>query len=330
MHKFLYINEVITFILGIIMNTITLYTHNGAAHADEVFACAILSIIYPQSEVVRTRDPEIIEKAKSDPDAFLLDIGLKYEPENLLFDHHQTEGAGYRDKENKRWPYATAGLIWKHYGEQAVLALHPNLDKDALRETFRFIDLAVLRYIDAADCGVRLKSSGPSLSSLIASFNTSRGNRGTETFPIVKALSQEILINFINRQVGKITARNKVRSGQLKCDGKLLVLDSCIPWSDVVINEMPEVQLVVYPVGGRNNQKWQVRTAMDENRQPKMSLPKSWGGHERGHLASISGASSALFCHRSGHLAGAENFDCIVNMAKRALEEHGKGELVLA
>jgi len=121
-------------------------THNGPFHADDVFGVAILQLIHPNATIVRTRDPD--ELAKAD---IRLDVGKKYDPETGDFDHHQQEGAGAR---KNGIPYASSGLIWKHYGMQLVES----------QEAFDHIDEKIIQPMDASDIGVdtyEVKSVGP-------------------------------------------------------------------------------------------------------------------------------------------------------------------------
>jgi uncharacterized UPF0160 family protein len=68
----------------------TLITHSGLFHADEVFAVALLQKYLLQNfNIVRTRDQNIINEGLENPQVFVIDVGLKSEPENLNFDHHQ-------------------------------------------------------------------------------------------------------------------------------------------------------------------------------------------------------------------------------------------------
>lgn len=301
--------------------TVSIYTHNGAAHADEVIACAILKFIYPTAEIIRTRDAGVIKQAALDDTSFLLDIGLQYNPKKRLFDHHQPRGAGYRDEINERWPYATAGLVWMHYGAQAVKVLHPELSESGIQEIVRFIDMSILRYVDGVDCGQRFTSSGPSLSSVIASFNNP-GNKGSNpdsAFELMLMLSSSLLTNYISRQVNKISARSIVRASPREFDGQVLKLDVCVPWADVVINEMPEVLMVIYPVGDGPERYWQMRAALDGNRLPRMTFPHAWRGLEGMGLVQEAQTETAKFCHRAGHLAAAQNEECIQLMAQQAL-----------
>jgi len=291
-------------------------------HADDAFAVAALSIIYPGAEVVRTRDTKAIKAVTGQPGVFLLDIGGVYNPQSRQFDHHQPEGAGFREPEYRRWPYATAGLVWKHYGSQAVLSLYPNLDGFNAQEVVNYIDAAILKYVDAVDCGIRLKNSGPSISSLVSSFNTPWFEPKNDPFMLVATLCQQILVNYTKRFVGKVLARDKVRLARLEMGGQLLILDSCVPWTEVVSEEMPEVKIVAYPAGarGESSNSWQLHTAMDADSRPRMLFPTHWAGKEFQILAESSGERGAIFCHRSRHLAGVNSYEGMLHMASIALK----------
>lgn len=311
---------------------IHIITHDRVVHADDAFAAGILRIIHPHLQVTRTRDPEVLRAAAGAPNTYLLDIGGQYDPEQRLFDHHQQEGAGWRNTEAKEWPFATAGLIWKHYGAEAVCRLHPGLTQDEVHELVQYIDDSVIKYIDAVDCGVRIKTSGPSLSGLIASFNPSWYEEDEDVFPLVLDLAQVLLTNLIKRYAGKVLARDKVRKSPISHNGQILVLETCLPWVDVVSAEMPDVLFVVYPVGESEggSQQWQLRAAVNQDMTPRIRLPKPWGGRERGALARISGEETAVFCHRSRHLAGAATKDGAISMALTAIDQVTREALLAA
>ena len=65
-----------------------LITHNGSFHTDDLFACAILSIVLEDSgqkfEIIRTRDEDIVKNGD-----YVFDVGGIYDVENNRFDHHQ-------------------------------------------------------------------------------------------------------------------------------------------------------------------------------------------------------------------------------------------------
>lgn len=303
---------------------IKIITHDRIVHADDTFAAAMLRLVFGEVNVQRTRDPEILRQAAGRPGTYLLDIGGRYDPAQGLFDHHQPEGAGFRDTHAREWPYATAGLVWKEFGSRAVRQLHPSLNEGSVKEVVDYIDETLLKFIDAVDCGVRLKNAGPSVSALISSFNRNWFEPDDDVFPLVMDLVQVLLVNFINRYAGKVLARDRVRQARRELDGQVLVLDACIPWTTIVAEEMPEVLLVVYPVSDANQAEshWHLRAAMHETSTHRIQLPHYWGGLERQALARMCGESEAVFCHRSRHLAGASSLDGALRMAQTALDDH--------
>lgn len=304
----------------------TVITHDKMLHADETFGTAVLKILNPELRIIRTRNQGVLAELSGTAGVAVLDLGSCYDPARFLFDHHQPEGAGVRSTDHmlnkiestQVWPYATAGLIWKHFGAQAVAFTKPELTPEGVGEVVSYVDEALIKYIDAIDCGVRLKSAGPSLSGLIAGFNPSWYDEDQDTdsvFELVTDLAQLILVNHIKRHAGKILARDAVRSAPTLWDGSVLVLDACLPWSDVVSQEMPDVLMVMYPTGAQ----WQLKAVSSP--EPRIQLPQSWAGLERQKLARVSGVADAVFCHRSRHLAGASSLAGVKQMAELALLE---------
>ena len=97
-------------------------THSGTFHCDEVLACSLLRLLpsYAEAEVVRSRDRTVLSGC-----TVLVDVGGAFDPDRLLFDHHQrgfshsmaslTGGA-------KRWTtkLSSAGLVYLHFGREVT------------------------------------------------------------------------------------------------------------------------------------------------------------------------------------------------------------------
>jgi uncharacterized UPF0160 family protein len=79
-----------------------LVTHNGKFHADDVFASVILTQLFPELPLVRTRDEQIT----NDKNNFVYDVG------GGKFDHHGIDDQ--RQHENGV-PMAAFGLIWQKF-----------------------------------------------------------------------------------------------------------------------------------------------------------------------------------------------------------------------
>ena len=67
--------------------TIThLVTHSGGFHADELLSSVVLTRLFPQAELLRSRDRELITPA---PNKIIYDVGGAYDADAQIFDHHQ-------------------------------------------------------------------------------------------------------------------------------------------------------------------------------------------------------------------------------------------------
>ena len=119
---------------------ITIVTHNGNFHADDIFAVATLTLVFGEENVsvIRTRDPNIIQGAD-----YVVDVGGIYDESKNRFDHHQKGRAGERDN---TIPYASFGLVWKKYGEELSGSL----------EVAEKIDQILVQWIDAQDNGFQI------------------------------------------------------------------------------------------------------------------------------------------------------------------------------
>src|SRR3989344_7727778 len=115
-------------------------THDSSFHTDDIFACATLLILYPDAEIIRSRDQKVIESAD-----IVFDVGGIYDPQNKKFDHHQTGGAGKREN---GIPYASFGLVWKEFGEKICGG----------KEEAEIIDRELVVAIDAIDNGVEVST----------------------------------------------------------------------------------------------------------------------------------------------------------------------------
>jgi Uncharacterized conserved protein related to MYG1 family len=50
----------------------TIGTHSGMFHCDEVLGCSMLKLLYPDAEIIRTRDQKELDKLD-----LVLDVGGK-------------------------------------------------------------------------------------------------------------------------------------------------------------------------------------------------------------------------------------------------------------
>lgn len=94
-----------------------------------------------------------------------------------------------------------------------------------------------------------------------------------------------------------------------------------MPWTHVVLNEMPEVMFVIYP--DSDGDQYQIKTVPVEagSFTARMDLPKSWAGLRDGELAAVNGVLDSVFCHLNLFIGGARSFEGAVKMAELALAD---------
>ncbi|KAI3693715.1 hypothetical protein L1987_76666 [Smallanthus sonchifolius] len=93
-------------------------THNGSFHCDEALGCFMICLTnkYSGAEIVRTRDPQVLEALDA-----VLDVGGVYDPSRDRYDHHQKGFAEAIDAiENGINRYDTTNLQNLAYGLQSV------------------------------------------------------------------------------------------------------------------------------------------------------------------------------------------------------------------
>lgn len=291
-------------------------THNGGFHPDDVFAVATLSLLLNgRIKVVRTRNKEKISRAD-----YVVDVGAVYDNEKNRFDHHQQGGAGAR---MNGVPYASFGLVWKHFGEKITKS----------KEIAEIIDRDLVQYIDAMDNGVgELKpimgtvipfTIGMMIMDMnpVGNINQSKSN---EAFERSKLIAERVLKNKINIIREELSTRiiiQKIYDSTL--DKRLILLESKYPWSDV-LKKYPEPLFVVGPreVNEEGRLDWEVVCVRDNPNSfiNRRDLPESWAGKRDKELSDVTGVPDAVFCHNKRFMAVARSKEGALKLAELALK----------
>jgi len=289
------------------VSEITIATHNGNFHADDVFSVAALKNVFPSFNLIRTRDLELMAKAD-----IVLDVGGIYDPEAGRFDHHQRGGAGERENGT---PYSSFGLIWKKYGLEIC---------GGNQDVANSVDLGLVSTIDAIDCGyVKGVSEGISLSQTISMFNPTwqEDSHYDACFDEAVEFASRVLTRFIASASGGINAKAIVAKAVENAeDPRVIVLEQYTPWKRTVHSLSEEALYVLYP---SNTGQWRIQTVPVElgSFEDRKSLPKAWAGLSDKALQDATGIEDAMFCHNGLFIAGADSFESTMKMAAMALEE---------
>ena len=307
-------------------------THSGKFHADDAWAVAVLDILFPGSDLVRTREPAVIEAAD-----FAVDVGGIWDPASGRFDHHQK---GFDICRPTGVPYASAGLVWREYGARCVAALAADhaghaLAEDKAREIAYAIDADIVQYLDLSDVGAAKNAPGGyGLSAVISGFNPNwldeqRLGYGAEAdayrlyqFRRAMSLLADVMVNSVKYRVGAMLAVEQVRQAELVEGGRVLFLkNSALPWTQVVRREMPKVLFVVGHSIAEQRYLLHTVPASPDSFAARADLPAPWAGLRDAELAAVTGVPDATFCHNGRFIAAAKSYEGARALASLALQE---------
>ncbi len=290
------------------MSKILAVTHDDRFHADDVFASAVLQLVYGDDlEIVRSRKDDVIESAD-----IAYDVGGIYDSKKSRFDHHQTDGAGEREN---GIPYAAFGLIWKEFGEkicgskEVALSIEENLVQpvDAGDNGFSFYTYDiddVKEYVLDRMC----YSFGPTWKE-DDDFDT----RFFEVVSIAKMiLSREIII-----AQHKIEALPILEASYDPENGKVLVLDEYVPFGDFV-KDKEGILYVISP--SKTKDLWRINAIKKEGFINRKNFPKEWSGLRDEDLEKITRVKGSKFCHRKLFLAVADTKEGAIELAELSLK----------
>lgn len=276
-----------------------LITHSGRFHADEVFATSMVLMV-EQHEVLRTRDQAEIDKG-----SIVLDVGSEYNPDTLRFDHHQNSFT--REREDGT-PFATAGLIWEHYGSR-ILQSRGLEGSEQITYALKWVDDKLIKDIDAVDNGMYLEDPRPSVSMIIGLMNQSSDDEDKQLAAFNKAVTftSDIMENLVASAIKEAQVASELMALMETVENGILVLEKNLPYKDF-ISKHPEVRRVVYP---RNEEQFGVYCNGRENH-----LPERFRGLRDQELCEVTGLEDAVFCHKSGFMSVTLSLESALFMAR--------------
>lgn len=296
---------------------VTIVTHSGSFHPDDVFSVAALLILFESravfTRVERSRDPAVAERGD-----FVVDVGAVYDQEKNRFDHHQAGGAGER---GNGVPYASFGLVWRKFGEAVV----------GSREAADVLDRGLVQFIDAMDNGVGeilpvMADVFPySIGRAILAFNPGWSDSRPD---YDQAFSDAVnfAVAVLRREIRVVTEKLSGEKAVKKIydettDKRLMVLDKKYPWEEV-LSKLPEPLFVVAP---HFEASGDIRFGLEAVRDNphsfvnRLDLPANWAGKRDEELVVATGVADAVFCHNQRFFAVAKSKEGAVALARLAL-----------
>ncbi|NIZ08739.1 MYG1 family protein [Pseudooceanicola sp. HF7] len=304
------------------MTITTLVTHSGGFHADEVLSTVILTRLYPEAEVVRSRAPEWITPAEG---RVIYDVGGTYDAEAGIFDHHQRESPLREDET----PYSSFGLIWKHFGLDYLRSF--DIPEDDLEKIHHSFDRSFVLPVDQVDNGtVSVSEAGPlsslTLPGLIETLKPVFDDKDQESETRAFHAAVGIARQFVEARVARSAAKRRAELLAAEAviaagDSPILELPMGMPFRPAVVEAGADHLLFV--VTPRDGGDWTLGgiRKYDEGFAQRADLPAAWGGLSGAELEEVTGVNGATFCHKALFIAAAKGRDAIMQMANLAVEE---------
>lgn len=301
-----------------------LVTHSGGFHADEVLSSVILTRLFPEATVVRSRDMGWITPAE---DRIIYDVGREFDPARQIFDHHQKPVPLRKTEGEEEHPYSSFGLIWAHYGRDYLRAL--DVPEDHLEDIFASFDRGFVLPIDLMDNGVMNPGqagpilAGLTLPALIESlkpvFDDTSEGADDRAFRDALVMARGLVEASIRRKAAKRRAEAMVTDAITAAGtGRVLELPMGMPFRSAVdATGADHLWFVVHPRG----EDWTLTTIRvgSDTFENRADLPEAWAGLTDAALEEVSGVKGAKFCHNGRFIAVADSREGVLRMAELAV-----------
>lgn len=300
-----------------------LITHDKTFHYDEILATAVLQLIYPDTEIIRTRSEDIIETGD-----IVYDVGRIYDPSKHRYDHHQsTFTETFSPEYNIK--LSSSGLIYKHFHEK-LFEIYGFTRKSPIFDTIvHKIYKEFFLPADAIDNGydcifgeIKLRS----VADVVKNYNEFDDNNNSEAEMqrFIKALNfvSEDLKNYLRYMLTDyVVCYEEMYNRVQECEGDILYVEKSIPTGliydieedlkrglkFVIIKTDRDYRIITFP-------KVRGKFAI------KYPLKEEWRGLSGAELDEKSGIVGCVFVHASGFTGGHKTLEGAFEMCRRSLE----------
>jgi len=259
-------------------------THSGPFHADDVLAVALLrTFVDAEATVVRTRDLARIAEAD-----VVVDVGGIHDPVTCRFDHHQASYTG---------GYSSAGMVLEWLAESDRV-------RPALAARLRD---GIVAYVDDVDNGRRSPDPAvPCLPLMVQALNQPASTlpEFDRAFDGAVAMAEAYVRGVVAAQDADDLAEAVVAAEMRRADGagsNLILLDEYVRWKAPYFRlggAMHRTEFVIHPGPDGSWRAAAIPPKLDSFDQ-KRSLPESWAGLTDGELEAATGIEGARFCHKN-------------------------------
>lgn len=267
---------------------LSIATHDGPFHADDVMAVALLrTFVDPAATVARTRDPARLAAAD-----VVVDVGGAWDPDRGRFDHHQAEYTG---------PFSSAGMVldWLVRAGRVPARLGEGLRT------------GLMTYLDDVDNGrVAPRPDVPCFPRIVEALNHPAGDHAAfdAQFEVAAAFAGAWLR-------GLVAEHDKlVRAEQVVCaamddavarGSRVLVLEEYLPWKGPYFAHDGATHPTEFVLHPGTDGSWRVVAIPPRPNDfgQKRPFPAAWAGLTDAALEAVTGVPGSVFCHKNRFIA---------------------------
>jgi uncharacterized UPF0160 family protein len=297
-------------------------------HSDEVCAVALLSLFKGDIQLTRTRHRQTISDAVSCPNTYVLDVGGKYDPSMLNFDHHRVKGVPFHPN---GCPLSSVGMIWLHFWKDIIKSQNANLNEEQMVAVKEKLD-SIFLMIDAIDNGFSSPGKdekgifwgAANISTIISSWNFFHDDEDlnfSSAADEIKGFFKRRIHLSIREEVKRLDFEKSVDDALSKGLDVVILSQGGHGWQNIVV-EKDDNWVIKMAVFQNLEGNWAVQQVPDSrgSRSGRVPLPKAWAGLKWEELDAKTGCQpGAVFCHPARFIAAHKNFDGAMEMAKAAI-----------
>lgn len=315
-------------------------THSGSFHADEALAVYMLRLLpqWKDSKLVRSRNPEDWEASD-----IVVDVGGKYDGGVKFFDHHQR---GFEETFNQKYKtkLSSAGLVYKHFGEDIIKELGPELTKEQVELIYDKVYKQFVESLDANDNGInqydsevepRFSAKAITLPGIISGFNPDwNADCSAATFDSQFLKASEyigtVFFDLVNGYIKSwLPAKNLViEAVQNRFDvdpsGKIIEFTQFCPWKEHLFQVEKDENIVgtiEFVIFSDSSNSFRVSTVpvTSQSFAFRKGLPEPLRGLRDEELSEKSGVPECVFIHAAGFIGGAKTRESALKLAQMSL-----------
>lgn len=323
---------------------VTIGTHNGTFHCDEVLACYMLKLLpeYKDATIIRTRDPALLKDCD-----IVVDVGGQYDPAAHKYDHHQRTFDGtMQSLTDGKKPWTTklssAGLVYLHFGHRIIATIaDTNEDDSTTGELYNCVYTNFVEEVDAVDNGINDRDGTPrykvstTISKRIGRLNPAWNDddQGADSRfqTAMKVVGKEFTECVLDYKNAWMPARNIAKKAldtrhQVDSTGEIIHLEPYCPWVEHLfeleskLSISPNIKFVLYREKDSDKYRVQAVPVHPTVFKNRVSLPEAWCGTRDSQLSELSGIPGCVFVHANGFIGGNQTYTGALKMATRALE----------